>query len=304
MVGEMLAAMGLTDGATLFNVQALEAEMQEEYVDWLRQLGSVDNPPATRVRLVAAKMRAKSKPAAPTLLGGGTTGAGGGATTGTKGAKEKVLRAAGKHRFLEIMADAKRLSDHGKHKEAMQMMFTGKSERHPAGAPDRLAIKCAWGIIEPADLDTDMRYAWISTCVANGGEYLAFMVTQHIVRDGDLEDEDVKQVRIDALWAAAREAGKEWKEKIDLYSMLLQLIYEAVHGKISKAHAAGEIYADPLLNHQLPTNAGGRVRGSHRRFGAQRSGEGSLRHCIESSNQTVALLGGRDTGATLELMRC
>ena len=35
----------------------------------------------------------------------------------------------------------------------------------------------------------------------------------------------------------------------------------------------------------------------------QRSGEGSLRHVVESSNQTVALYGGRDSAATAELCK-
>ena len=306
LVGEMLEAMGLEGGPTLSNVKALDDELLDRYADSLRQPGMSVVPVDKRVRLVAEKMRAKAKPQAPMVIqhsgsgSGAGTGGGGGGSGGSsaKGAREQILRAAGKQRFLEIMADAKVLHDRGDHKGALQVMFTGKSDKHPQSRPDKLAVKCGWGVVEPVDLDPDLRYSWLAQCITHGAEYLGHMVVQQLVRDGDLEDEDVRQVQLEALWAAARSGGAKW-EHVDFYSMLLLPVYEAVHGKVSQARATGERYTDLLLNLQLPKLVGAFAEA----IGMRRTGDGSLRHAIESSNQTVALFGGRDEAATKELLR-
>jgi hypothetical protein len=142
-----------------------------------------------------------------------------------------------------------------------------------------------------------MKYTWLSECVSHGGEYLAFMATQQLITDGDIDADDVKAMRLDALWETLQGAGKLWGQKVNWYKHLLLPLHQAVHGATAGGAAAADTCIDPLLNHQLPLM----VAAIMQAISAQRSGEGSYRHVLESSNQTVALYGGRDAAASAEL---
>ena len=243
MTCELIRAMGLEGGATLPNVKAL-ADALQQHVPLLRQPDVASTPPEKRARTVAALLQTKKRMderTAGAVTTAGTDSSGGGVAAGqavAKGRKDLIFRAAGGGRFLEIMADARSLYADGRISEAHQVLFTGKSSAHPEGQHDLLAIKCAWGMVDAADLDGEMRYAWLADVVAHGGEYLAHMVTKHVIRDGDVDAEDVRALRLDALWEALRSPGSKWGHKINMYDMILRPIYEAIHGGGGAAAAA------------------------------------------------------------------
>jgi hypothetical protein len=304
VVDKLLSAAAVTGGASTTNVDDLDDTLKVR-VPLLKQPEVAILPAARRCALVCDKMRAERAPAMHASLGMSVSTVHTSVTgqqvgqSAAKVRRDLLYRGAGMEVFLRIMRDAHKLFLAGNIMQAMQVMFTGRSSNAPDGKPCRLAVKLAWGAVEPGDVDPDMKYEWVSRCVARGGEYLAWAVVQQLVADGDLDLEDTQGVSMDALWDTLRQSGKLWGAKLNLYDMLLKPVYEAVHGGKVRATKEEELYRDPFLNAQLPALVGALMEA----VGSQRAGDGSLRHAIAASNQTLALYTSGDSAAITELCK-
>jgi hypothetical protein len=305
MVTRMLDAAGIAGGASEANLDSLNRRMQQRK-PLLRQPDTAAMAAAERSDLICDKLRMEARPRDVAVGGGGGGGlnqpvGAGAAGTGRAAARAQLHeKAATTEGFLGIMHDARQLWQSGEPLAAMQVLFTGKSTARPNGERDRLAIKLALGVVEPSDIDPDMGYAWISEVVSHGAEYLAHMVLQQFVRNGDISDDEIRAVRLDALWDAMRSTpGAQWGAKINLYGMLLKPVHEAVHGSAMKDIPIEHAYNDPLLNLLLEPL----VAAWHEAIGLNRRGASSLREYIRSSNQSVVLYGSSVHTSAAELCK-
>ena len=306
VVGLALAAGG--DGQlSLYALDRLEAAV-DNFSHYLELEDVRELPAPARCTRLESKLRASAKP----------TSAGGGAQFTTShpalgqdqplSHKDSGRRVGGVPRDLIVKACAEdrrwaigaqtayALYKANDFTGALQVLFTGKAARHPNLGPSTLARMLLFGKIKVSDLD-DSAYAWIDDVIPRIPDYLGERVLHGFIEDGELGAEDKCILRLTEFWEQLKLKGSEWPSKLDLEGALLGPLLSVVDGTPYAPVPLKERYRDMWRLTLLDRPVGAAFAA----LGGDKSGEGTVRHVIASSSQTVMLFGkdGGDVAARL-----
>ena len=303
-IGLMLAGAGMDSKLSFHALERLNVAVQK-YDPWLSLEETKQMLPATRSERVAAKLRSETRAAG---------GAGAGYTQAplelhpqqqqqptmrSGGAVHRQLiadAAATDDKWVRAEASARALYKRGDYNGALQTLFTGKAVGHPNLGPSTLARMLLFGRVKTSELP-DPEHRWIDNIIPRIPEYIGSQVLHAYVADGDLKPEDQRSVPLNEFWEVCKMRGSEWPAKMDAEAYVLGKVLQAIDGTTYLNVPLSERYRDVWRNSQLARPVGAAFAA----LGMAKDGEGTIRHNIASSNQTVALYG-KNGGAVLDAL--
>ena len=299
----MLTGAGLDPKLSFHALERLNVAVQK-YDPWLSLEETKLLAPATRSERVAAKLRSETRAAG---------GAGAGythaplelhpqqhqSTARSGGAVHRQLiadAAATDDKWVRAEATARALYRRGDYNGALQTLFTGKAVGHPNLGPSTLARMLLFGRVKTSDLP-DPEHRWIDSVIPRIPEYIGSQVLHAYVADGDMRPEDQRSVPLNEFWEVCKMKGSEWPAKMDAEAYVLGKVLQAIDGTTYLNVPLSERYRDVWRSAQLARPVGAAFAA----LGMAKDGEGTIRHTITSSNQTVALYG-KGGGAVLDAL--
>ena len=263
-------------------------------------------PPTKRVSDFAARVRnnslspANRPPGPPDTSAEGDTGGRMGASRATgKALYEAITRVRETGDNPTLLADMMRVLAKADHdpKDVLHIGLQGDTTARPDRRSSVLTRMMCMRVLHAATVDQRLsavsNYSW-----AHGGAYLGEAVGDALVKNGLATAQDVKFLKLDALFAAF--CGFKWKHELDLYNLLLVEIVKQVQcgGTLGDVPVEGvpfkRVYADALLNARLPILAAAAFKA----MGLPYEGDTSFRGLLESSNAFVLMNGGITAAST------